>query len=69
MMFTKMHHDAALHVLARKEQYGLNQAEAYDISQVANGYVGTCDAEAGERGVKKLDEIMRAAHPKGGETR
>lgn len=60
-MSPKQFHDAALHVLARPSQYGLSEQDAYEIGQVANGYIGSCDPVAAYNGVKILQEIVRNA--------
>jgi hypothetical protein len=45
-------HNAALHFLARPNQYRLTDAERPDLIQVVEGFTGPHDHEAARRGIE-----------------
>lgn len=56
---TKTMHDAALHFWQKREQYGLSEATAYDIEQVAESYVGVGDEAAAQRGIVHMRALYQ----------
>jgi hypothetical protein len=44
-------HDRALHFLARPKQYGLTSEVVHQLTQVAEGFTGSCDEPAARAGI------------------
>ena len=57
--FSHHAHEAALHFVARPEQYALTDAQRYDLAQVVRGYTGKCDEEAAQRGLDWMRRYYR----------
>jgi hypothetical protein len=52
-------HDSALHFLARPKQYGLTVDLAHQLTQVAEGFTGSCDEESARAGIAWMRQHYR----------
>jgi hypothetical protein len=52
-------HDRALHFLARPKQYGLTSEVVHQLTQVAEGFTGSCDEPAARAGIDWMRQHYR----------
>jgi hypothetical protein len=52
-------HDRALHFLARPKQYGLTSEAVHQLTQVAEGFTGSCDEPAARAGIDWMRQHYR----------
>jgi hypothetical protein len=52
-------HDRAIHFLARPKQYGLTAEVVQQLTQVAEGYTGSCDEKAARAGIEWMRQHYR----------
>jgi hypothetical protein len=52
-------HDAALHYLARLEDYGFTDEVRDQLTQVVHGYTGRCDEAAARAGIEWMRRDRR----------
>jgi hypothetical protein len=57
--FSLFAHDWALHFLARPKQYGLTAEVIQRLTQVAEGYTGSCDEPAARAGIEWMRQHYR----------
>jgi hypothetical protein len=51
LQVSKWTHDAALHYLARREDYGFTDEVRKQLTEVVQGYTGRCDEVAARAGI------------------
>jgi hypothetical protein len=56
--FSHHAHDAALHIVARPEQYALTDAQRYDLAQVVRGHTGSVTKRQHSEGLIGCDDII-----------